>query len=129
MSVRVLDIKVSDGARVEIGWEISVHYRCALSAADLDHDTVLATSLDDRPLVVVLGSGELLPALDEALVGSKVGGTRRVQIGSADMDSRTYEAISPDSEEIVFEFYVLGAVPVGDDNIGWIPTSNAGSDE
>lgn len=65
--------------RAKMGDTVKVHYE-----GTLDDGTVFATTIDRNPVEVTIGSGNLIPAFEEALVGMEVGESKTVTIGQGE---------------------------------------------
>ena len=63
---------------VEVSSHLTLHYRIAL--AEPPHAEVLST-FGGNPATLVLGSGELAPALEQCLVGIDAAGTHSFMLG------------------------------------------------
>lgn len=76
--LRYIDLKVGDGAEATVGkravcdW---VGYTAGYQAKKIE-----STRETDEPFVFTLGRGEAIPAFEEAVVGMRVGGVRRIEI-------------------------------------------------
>jgi peptidylprolyl isomerase len=66
-------------AQAQSGHTVKVHYRGTLdSGAEFD------SSADREPLVVTLGSGQVIPGFEHALIGMSTGETKTVKVASDD---------------------------------------------
>ncbi|SHJ72527.1 FKBP-type peptidyl-prolyl cis-trans isomerase 2 [Malonomonas rubra DSM 5091] len=59
----------------QMGDRVTIHY-----IGTLDNGRIFDSADDDNPLSFVLGSGEVFPALEEAVAGMKVGAANNVEI-------------------------------------------------
>lgn len=74
--ISVEEIVVGTGAEALSGKAVEVHYRLTLaSGAEVD-----SSYGRGQPLPFVLGSGQVVPGFDKAVMGMKVGGKRKVTI-------------------------------------------------
>ena len=64
---------------VKTGSTVSVHY-----IGTLDDGRIFDSTPDDRPLVFTIGAGEVFPALEQAVLGMKVGQVKNQTIPCAD---------------------------------------------
>jgi FKBP-type peptidyl-prolyl cis-trans isomerase 2 len=78
-------------AAVADGDKIKVHY-----TGTFDDGDVFDSSRDAQPLEFQVGSGQVIPGFDSALLGMTVGETKKVRL---EVD----EAYGPYNEEMVFE--------------------------
>mgnify|MGYP001821442395 FL=1 len=65
----------TDPAVIESGSSVGIEY-----TLKLEDGTTVDSNVGGSPLTFTQGSGEILPALDEALLGAKVGDTQEVQL-------------------------------------------------
>ena len=70
-----LVLKMGEICMIKNGKKVSVEY-----TVFLDDGTQIDSNVGDEPLVFVLGSHQVFPALEEALVGLKVGDHKRVDL-------------------------------------------------
>ncbi|MET8692036.1 FKBP-type peptidyl-prolyl cis-trans isomerase [Streptomyces bauhiniae] len=82
--LRIRDAKVCGGPAVEPGSVVSLLYRVALSAEDLEAGHCLESNYSpDVPITVALEPDQLLPGVYQALLGMRSGGSvRQVHIPS-----------------------------------------------
>jgi len=73
---------------IESGSSVTIEY-----TLKLDDGTTVDSNVDGNPLSFTQGTGEILPALEEALLGAKVGDTQEVKL-TADQG---YGAVNPDA--------------------------------
>lgn len=74
-------IKTGNGQSLAAGDKMRIHYACALSfEALLNGDYVDNSEWHSSPIVVTVGSNELLDGLGRALVGVSLGDTLRVKV-------------------------------------------------
>jgi peptidylprolyl isomerase len=78
-------------AQAKTGDTVRVHYKGSLSDG-----TVFDTSRNRDPLEVTLGSGQLIPGFENAVLGMETGEERRVTIPAED-------AYGPRREELILE--------------------------
>jgi len=90
---------------IENGKSVSVEY-----TLKLDDGTTVDTNIGEDPLTYTHGNNEILPALEEALLGQAVGDTKTVQL-SAD---EGYGTINPEAYQEV----PLDTVPEDARNVG-----------
>jgi peptidylprolyl isomerase len=64
--------------RIEPGKTVAVHYVGTVDSGRIFHSTP-----DDEPLVFTVGAGEVFPALEQAVLGMKVGEVRNVELAAA----------------------------------------------
>ncbi len=78
----------------------------------LDDGTQIDSNVGEDPLVFVLGSHQVFPALEEALVGLKVGDTKQVFLKPEDAYGPVLEEAykEVDSEAVPSSFRYVGAV-------------------
>ncbi len=62
-------------AVIESGSTVAIEY-----TLKIDDGTTVDSNVDGDPLTFTQGTGEILPALEEALLGAKVGDTKQVQL-------------------------------------------------
>ncbi len=72
----VTDVVIGSGAEAQPGKTVAVHYVGALP----DGTVFDASANRGKPIVFVLGAGNVIRGWDEGLVGMKVGGKRRLVI-------------------------------------------------
>ncbi|MFI4989802.1 MAG: FKBP-type peptidyl-prolyl cis-trans isomerase [Solirubrobacterales bacterium] len=79
VAISVADWKTGGGVEIAVGHDVTLHYSVARSEGALEASDFADSSYDrGHPLSVVVGAGELAPGLDDALVGQRDGGTRRI---------------------------------------------------
>lgn len=100
------DLKVGDGATVELGNCIVVHYRLAL--ADGTPIAGNDTFADGQPIAFELAEGQLIEGWTQGIPGMKVNGVRRLTVPPemAYGDSSSNPNIPPNST-LVFEVEVV----------------------
>ncbi len=101
--VAVEDLVVGQGATVEKGDTVSVHY-----VGTLTNGQVFDSSRDrNEPFTFTVGEGSVIKGWDEGLIGMKEGGTRRLTI-SPDFGygDRAIGPIPPNST-LIFEIELL----------------------
>lgn len=76
-------------AHAKLGDTVWVHY-----SGRLDDGTVFKTSVERKPLRFKIGESEMLPAIQQAVVGMKPGESRNIRVAAA-------EAYGPRREEMV----------------------------
>lgn len=81
-----------DGLEVADGLVVSLAYQLRL-----DDGEEIDSAGDDDPLVYLHGAQNIIPGLEQALAGMKVGDTRRVTVRPAD----AYGEMDPDAFELV----------------------------
>lgn len=80
---------------IESGSAVSIEY-----TLKLDDGTTVDSNVDKDPLTFTQGTGTILPALEEALLGAKVGDTKEVQLTA----EQGYGAVNPDAfQEVPLE--------------------------
>ena len=62
---------VADGARIDAGSHVTLHYRLAWREEDAEREVI--STLDGRPATVQIGGGSLPPALEQCLIGLREG--------------------------------------------------------
>lgn len=77
--------------QAKIGDTVRVQYK-----GKLDDGTVFDTSTEDRPLVFLIGEGSVIPVIEQAVVGMKIGETKTEKIP-------VEHAFGPYKEELVME--------------------------
>jgi FKBP-type peptidyl-prolyl cis-trans isomerase len=106
--LQIIDYKRSDGAAAEVGHKLTIKYAAALSFEDLDATKYIDDWWDKEPITFTLGAGQILKGLAIALVGMRVGSTRRLWIppelafGKKGVPSK----VPPDSP-LVFDVYLV----------------------
>eukprot|EP00891_Asterochloris_glomerata_P005084 jgi/Astpho2/5084/Aster-08020 len=76
--LRVQDVRAGSGATPQQGDNVSIHwsgYTAGYQAKRIDN-----TSRRDEPFDFVLGQHQVIPAIEEAVLGMQAGGIRRVEI-------------------------------------------------
>ena len=100
---------------VKTGQRISVEYTLTL-----DDGTVADSNVGSAALVYVQGARRILPALEDALLGLKVGDSKTVALSPADgygeIDPELYHDVAPGM--IPEESRVAGAMLTGEDKAG-----------
>lgn len=89
------DMQITGGgymANAKVGDTVRVHY-----TGKLEDGTVFDTSEDGASMEFKIGTGELLKAFEEGVVGMAIGETKTIQIPAE-------EAYGPRKDEMVFEF-------------------------
>ena len=66
-------------AEAKKGDQVSVHY-----TGKLDDGTIFDSSDEGEPLTFVIGSGQLIPGFDNAVVGMSTGDRKTVKIAASD---------------------------------------------
>lgn len=79
--LKVLDAKLGEGATPKAGDTVVVHWSGYTSG--YQGKRVENTSVRDDPFVFTLGDGKVIPAFEEAVLGMRQGGLRRVEIPGA----------------------------------------------
>lgn len=76
MKLEITDLSPGAGVSAKAGDLLAIHYR-----GKLDDGTEFDNSYDrGETLDFTLGAGELIPGMDQGLVGLRVGGSRRLRI-------------------------------------------------
>lgn len=96
------DLTVGTGAEAASGSTIRVHYTGWLPSG-----TQFETSVGGNPYQFVLGTGAVIPGWDQGIVGMRVGGKRRLLIGSAAGYGRTGSGPIPPNTTMIFDVEVV----------------------
>src|ERR671924_167150 len=98
--LRYIDEQVGEGASIQSGQTVSVHY-----TGWLTNGTKFDSSRDRRdPFVFNLGKGQVIQGWDEGVQGMKVGGKRKLTIPPAmAYGSRGAGGVIPPNATLVFE--------------------------
>ena len=94
---------------IENGRSVSVEY-----TLKLDDGTTVDTNVGEEPLIYQHGNNEILPALEEALLGQAVGDSKQVKLTA----EQGYGPVNPDAyqevpvEEVPEEARVVGTLLV-----------------
>jgi FKBP-type peptidyl-prolyl cis-trans isomerase len=75
-TVQIKDVKVGTGPGLKAGETAVVNYTCTL----VDGSPVESFMDQKKPVTFKVGANQVLPALDQAIVGMKKGGERAIQI-------------------------------------------------
>lgn len=87
--------QTEETAVIESGSAVSIEY-----TLKLDDGTTVDSNVGKEPLTFKQGTGTILPALEEALLGAKVGDTKEVQLTA----EQGYGAVNPDAfQEVPLE--------------------------
>ncbi|MFQ5578561.1 MAG: FKBP-type peptidyl-prolyl cis-trans isomerase, partial [Anaerolineae bacterium] len=105
--VQYYNLETGTGEAVEMGQPVVVHY-----TGWLDDGTKLGSSIDQaRPVTIVLGEGQFIPGVDEAIAAMKVGGKRQLVIpGELAFGPQGAPGGTPDASLIV-EVELVEALP------------------
>ena len=76
---------------VVVGSKVKIHY-----TGSFDNGEVFDSSRDAEPLEFEVGTGQVIPGFDNAVVGMKLGETKKVHLPET-------EAYGPYNEEMVFD--------------------------
>jgi FKBP-type peptidyl-prolyl cis-trans isomerase 2 len=80
---------------IEDGNSVSIEY-----TLKLDDGSTVDSNVDGDPLTYTQGSNQILPALEEALLGLEVGDSKQVDLtaeqGYGPIDPRGYQEVEPD---------------------------------
>ncbi len=76
--------------RIRRGDRVRLHYTITLAA----DGRVVDTSHDTEPLSIVIGDGEILPRIDEALLGHRDGDKVRVEVSASEQVFGAYDTDS-----------------------------------
>jgi len=106
------DITVGTGNQAAVGNTVTVHYTGWLynSSNTESKGTQFDTSLDgDPPLQIIIGQRRVITGFEQALVGMRVGGKRRVYIpsGLAYGPSGSSNGAIPPNAALVFEIEMI----------------------
>lgn len=108
--LRVIDVKVGDGAEATKGKAVTVHYTGWLydpNAAD-KHGKMFDSSRGRTPFGFVLGAGRVIRGWDEGVAGMRVGGTRTLIIPAAmAYGSRGAGGVIPPDATLIFDVELL----------------------
>ncbi|HEY2953903.1 MAG TPA: FKBP-type peptidyl-prolyl cis-trans isomerase [Candidatus Eisenbacteria bacterium] len=100
--LKVVDLKVGDGAMAEPGHTVQMHY-----TGWLMDGTKFDSSLDrDTPLPVLLGANppQVIRGWEEGILGMRVGGKRKLTIPAGlAYGSKGYPPVIPPNATLVFE--------------------------
>lgn len=106
--VIVNDVIVGNGAVIERGQLVSVHYTLTLSDG-----TLVQNSRDvGLPIKFVLGDHSILPSFEDGLIGTKVGSVRTIVIPSELGYGPNQNGPIPANSTLIFTVEVLDAVPM-----------------
>lgn len=104
--VAIQDEAVGTGAAAKIGDLITLNY-----TGRLQDGTVFDTSVGKAPISFALGAGQVIPGLEQGLVGMQAGGKRLVIIPpSLAYGTQDYGPI-PGNSTIIFEIEVVSIEP------------------
>lgn len=98
----IQDLVVGTGAEAVAGRSIDVHY-----TGWLVNGTRFDTSIGGAPLVFTLGVGQVIAGWDQGVAGMKVGGRRKLVIGSNMAYGRTGQGPIPPNSTLVFDVELL----------------------
>ncbi len=102
--LEITDLVVGTGVTAEKGKTVSVHY-----TGTLINGTVFDSSIPrGQPFVFPLGAGRVIKGWDEGVVGMKVGGKRKLVIGSDLAYGPDGYGPIPAAATLVFEVELLG---------------------
>ena len=106
--LKVFDLAVGDGVEVRSGKLISVHYTLWRQGGE-----VVDSSLDRGQVFnFVLGAHQVIPGLEEGVVGMKVGGTRQLVVPpDLGYGEEGYGLIIDPTENIVYEIMLVDVLP------------------
>lgn len=111
------DVKTSEGSMIEIGKNVWVKHKVALSLEKLINEDLLDSHKEHEPIVVKLGEGKLLKGVEEGLLGMRIGGTRRLIIPPhLAFGERGVPGIVPSNAMIFVEINVSTKTPQTTDN-------------
>ena len=77
--LKIFDFVVGDGALVENGRAVQVHYNMWLENGQL----IDSSELSGRPFTFVIGRGEVIQGWEEGVLGMRTGGERQLVIPSS----------------------------------------------
>lgn len=104
--VAMQDVVVGQGAMVKPGDTITVNY-----TGTLQDGSVFDTSVGEAPISFTVGSGEIIPGVDQGVVGMQPGGKRILVIPpSLGYGPQNYGPI-PGNSTIMFEIEVVSVQP------------------
>ena len=103
------DLRVGTGAEAVNGKRLTVNYAGWLySASGTDNKgSLFGTSAGGTPLSFTLGAADVIPGMDQGLVGMRVGGVRRLVIPPALAYGATGNGPIPPNANLVFEVELL----------------------
>jgi len=105
--VIVNDVLVGQGAEVKVGELVSVHY-----ILSLQDGTVIQNSKDyGQPYSFTIGANEVIPGLDQGIVGMKVGGVRTIIIPSELAYGANQAGPIPPNSTLIFTIELIEAAP------------------
>jgi len=102
---KYIEEKVGAGALPETGDVVQVHYTVTL----LSSGTALGTSRGKEPLTLALGKYDV-PIWDEALVGMRVGGSRRMLVPPSAIPSSQVMNVPGEQRFLRFDFELIGTL-------------------
>jgi FKBP-type peptidyl-prolyl cis-trans isomerase FkpA len=106
----MMDTVVGTGATANVGNTVTVSYTGWLynvSAANFEGAEFDSSAADGQPLTFTIGAGQVIPGMEQGVVGMKVGGTRNLIIPSSmAYGSAGYGAIPPNAA-LVFTVQLL----------------------
>ena len=100
----IQDLTVGTGAEAIVGRQVSVTYTGWLA-----NGTRFDSNVGGTPIARQLGRGELISGWDQGLVGMKVGGKRRLVIGSELGYGRSGNGAIPPNATLVFDVELVSA--------------------
>jgi FKBP-type peptidyl-prolyl cis-trans isomerase len=127
--LQVRDVKVCGGPEVTAGTLVSLLYRVALSAKDLEAGRCVESNYNpDVPITVLVQRDQLLGGVYEALIGMRAGGSvRRVYIpATLAYGHRGAPAVPPDSD-LWMELCVSHVANVQEDSQLSKPSATSGT--
>jgi FKBP-type peptidyl-prolyl cis-trans isomerase FkpA len=101
----IQDLVVGTGAEAIVGRTVRLHYTGWLA-----NGTQFETSIGGQPLdPFVLGSGRVIPGWDQGIPGMRVGGKRRLVIGSALAYGPTGQGKIGPNQTLIFDVELVSA--------------------
>ncbi len=102
--LKYADLTEGDGAEVEAGQQVAVHY-----TGWLEDNTIFDSSIGRQPFTLVVGQGQVIPGWDEGLQGMKVGGIRQLVIPPDLAYGESGSGSIPPNSVLIFEVEVVSA--------------------
>lgn len=123
-ALHVEDLEPGEGAPIEPGTTVRVHYRAALASGE----KVRASRDSGLPIELVVGHGHTFCGFDRALVGMRAGGQRRVTIPArlAFGETGRLPDVPPKSDLVVVIDLYLPADAVNEQHSAPVNTARGG---
>lgn len=101
------DIVVGTGNAVAVGQKMAVYYKGWLTNGHMFDQSKTGNDGKLQPFVLTLGAHQVIRGWEEALVGMKVGGTRRIIVPPAAGYGATAQGSIPANSVLVFDVELL----------------------